>query len=342
MLWGDFSRATDPPIMRAMRALARDEVPVVGSAHLLVAIPALDEERTIADVIRSIPRQIAGVGSLEVLVVDDGSTDGTAEEARRAGARVERHESTRGVGAAFCTALHYGRESGADLIVSIDADGQFDAGDIPRLVEPVLRGEADFTTASRFLDPSLIPDDMPAVKRWGNRVMARIISKLAGQRIHDVSCGMRCYGRRAAMELNPMASFTYTQEILLNLAFKHLRIVEVPIRVRGVREHGKSRVANSVIRYGFRTTLIMARCYRDYRPMALFGGLALGVGGVGLLLSTFLGIHYLMTGFFTGLIGDMLTRHRIYLEELLYESRRRAGAERSVDSQLGRGSGTPR
>ena len=142
----------------------------MGSAHLLVAIPALDEERTIADVIRSIPRQIAGVGSLEVLVVDDGSADGTAEEARRAGARVERHESTRGVGAAFCTALHYGRESGADLIVSIDADGQFDAGDIPRLVEPVLRGEADFTTASRFLDPSLIPDDMPAVKRWGNRV----------------------------------------------------------------------------------------------------------------------------------------------------------------------------
>jgi glycosyltransferase involved in cell wall biosynthesis len=332
-----------------MRSLAESSQVASGSARLLVTIPALDEARTVADVIERIPREIEGVGSVEVLVVDDGSVDGTGDAARSAGARVERHETTRGVGAAFCTALRYGVQSGADLIVSIDADGQFDPADIPELIRPVVEGRADFTTASRFKDRSLAPLDMPPIKRWGNEVVARIISSLARQRIHDVSCGMRCYGRRAALELNPMASFTYTQEILLNLAFKNLRIVEVPIRVRGEREHGESRVARSVLRYGIRTTAIILRCYRDYRPMALFGTMAAAVGGVGLLLTGFLLIHYLSSGqlsphkwagfgggaflavslllFFVGLIGDMLNRHRIYLEELLYESRRRSGPE---------------
>jgi glycosyltransferase involved in cell wall biosynthesis len=243
---------------------------------------------------------------------------------------------------------------GADLLVSIDADGQFDPADIPELVRPVVDGEADFTTASRFMDPSLVPDDMATVRRWGNRVLSHIISRLAGQRIHDVSCGMRCYGRRAALELNPMASFTYTQEILLNLAFKHLRIVEVPIRVRGTREFGESRVAASVVSYGIRSVAIILRCYRDYKPMALFGSLAAILGSVGLVLGGFLGVYYLMTGAFSphkwagfssaallgvaiqlflfGVVGDMLSRHRIYLEELLRESRRRTGGESREDA----------
>lgn len=323
------------------------------SPSLLVSLPALNEARTIGDVIRRIPAQIEGVGSISVLVVDDGSQDATAEEARLAGASVSDHARTRGVGAAFCTALRHAVESGADLLVTIDADGQFDPADIPALARPVIEGEADFTTASRFKDPALQPRDMTGVKRWGNRVIARIISSLAGQRIDDASCGMRCYGRRAMLELNPMASFTYTQEILLNLAFKHLRIVEVPIAVRGTRAHGQSRVAANVLAYGVRSLAIIVRCYRDYRPMALFGTAAAVLAAIGLALGAFLGVHWLMTGafsphkwagftgaaliavalqlFFIGLVGDMLNRHRVYLEELLYESRTRQGEAASAD-----------
>ncbi len=315
--------------------------------RLLVCLPALDEAVTIGDVIRRIPKTIEGVGEVSVLVVDDGSTDATGDEARRAGAEVTRHEQNRGVGAAFTTALRHAVETGADLFVTIDSDGQFDPADIPALVKPVIDGEADFTTASRFKDPALTPTDMSPVKLWGNRTIARIISRLAGQRLHDVSCGMRCYGRRATLELNPMASFTYTQEILLNLAFKHLRIVEVPIRVRGTREHGESRVARSVVAYGIRGAAIILRCYRDYKPMALFGGAGVATGALGLALGAFLGFHWITTGALSphkwagfagaalvfvalqllliGMVGDMLNRHRVYLEELLYSNRERHG-----------------
>jgi len=311
---------------------------------LLVMLPALDEERTVADVIRGIPRAIPGIAHLEVLVVDDGSRDRTAAEAEAAGARVVRHEAPRGVGAAFGTGLRQAIAGGFDLLVSIDADGQFDPADIPALIEPVRSGQADFSTASRFLDAALEPS-MPALKRWGNDLMARLVSRLAGQKFHDVSCGMRCYGRLALLSLNPIGRFTYTQEVFLNLAFKHLRIAEVPLRVRGEREFGESRVAGNLWRYGLNTSGIIFRCYRDYRPLAFFGGVALVLAVIGTALVGFLGFHYLQTGSFSphkwagfsgaavlvlgllalfmGMIGDMLNRHRIYLEELLYRERER-------------------
>jgi glycosyltransferase involved in cell wall biosynthesis len=296
-------------------------------------------------VIRGIPRKLAGIGRVDVLVVDDGSTDGTGATARAAGAAVIRHDTPRGVGAAFGTALRYAIDSAADLIVSLDADGQFDPADIPALIEPVLDGRADFTSASRFVDPDLTPK-MPRMKLWGNRRIARFVSRLAGQTFYDVSCGMRCYSRRAALGLNPIGRFTYTQEIFLNLAFKQMRIVEVPIVVRGEREFGQSRVARSLWSYAFNTSVIIFRCYRDYRPMLFFGSIAAALTALGFALLAFLGIHYLQSGgfsphkwagfagaasvtlalfvFLMALIGDMLNRHRIYLEELLYRERERA------------------
>ena len=318
----------------------------VSLPRLLVSIPALNEEPTVAEVVRGVPREIAGVGSVEVVVVDDGSSDATGERARAAGAEVIRHERPLGVGAAFHTALEWGIDRGADLFATLDADGQFDPRDLPALVAPVLGGRADFVTASRFLDPSLAPE-MPWVKRWGNRMMSRLISRLAGRTLHDVSCGMRCYSRRAAMHLHLLARFTYTQEVILNLAFKQLRIVEVPIRVRGVRVHGESRVAASVWRYGLRTLQIVFRCYRDYHPLRFFGGMAVALLVPAGLLGSFLLWHWLTTGQLSphkwagfaaaglvalaaamvqlGVVGDMLNRHRIYLEELLYRQRSEAG-----------------
>ena len=316
--------------------------------HLLVAIPALNEEQTIEQVVRGIPKDLPGIRSIEAVVVDDGSTDSTGEKAAAAGARVIRHPIPRGVGAAFQSALAYGISRGADLIVSIDADGQFDPADIPALVKPVVSGEADFSTASRFLDPALVPD-MPWMKRWGNRMMSRLISQLARQTFYDVSCGMRCYNRRAALHLHLLGRFTYTQEVFLNLAFKQMRVVEVPIRVRGEREHGRSRIAGSLWRYALRTSQIIFRCYRDYHPLRFFGGMAIVLTLPAACLGGFLLQYYLRTGNFTpykwtgfaaatllglavvmlhmGIIGDMLARHRIYLEELLYRDRARMGRD---------------
>jgi glycosyltransferase involved in cell wall biosynthesis len=330
---GTGSPATAPPF---------NVVPTTTGLFLLIVIPALNEERTIGQVIRRVPRDIAGVGPVEVLVVDDGSSDRTVDESERAGARVIRHPTTRGVGGAFHSGVAYGLDHGADLIVSIDADGQFDPADIPTLIAPVVAGRANFATASRFKDPALTPQ-MPRVRLWGNRLMSAFISHLTGQRFYDVSCGMRCYDRRAALQLYLLARFTYTQEVFLNLAYRQVPIVEVPIRVRGVREFGRSRVAGSLWRYAFRTAAIIVRSYRDYRPLHFFGLIALGLLAVAAGLGGFFVLHYLSTGQFRpqtwagvsagacfglavlmlhlGVIGDMLNRHRVYLEELLYRVR---------------------
>ena len=278
------------------------------------------------------------------MVIDDGSTDQTAARAREAGAEVIHHDRTRGVGAAFQTALAYAANSTPDVILSMDSDGQFDPRHIPILLEPVLSGRADFATVSRFKDPALVPQ-MPWLRRWGNAVLAHLVSRIVGQRYYDVACGMRCYSRRAAMHLNLMGRFTYVQEVFLNLAFKGMRIVEVPVPVLGIRPHGKSRVAHNLWQYGWQTLRIIFRCYRDYRPMPFFGGVALGLFLPALALEVFALIHYLATGSLTphkwaaftglglclmslaalqlGLVGDMLNRHRVYLEELLYDQRMR-------------------
>jgi glycosyltransferase involved in cell wall biosynthesis len=330
------------PATASHPSTARDTTGAAAGLSLLVVIPALNEERTVGQVIRRVPRDVPGVGLVEVLVVDDGSKDRTAEEAERAGAWVIRHSTTRGVGGAFHSAVAYGLDHGADLIVSIDADGQFDPADIPTLIAPVVAGQADFATASRFKDPALIPQ-MPMVRLWGNRLMSAFISHLTGQRFHDVSCGMRCYDRRAALQLYLLARFTYTQEVFLNLASRQVPIVEVPIRVRGEREFGRSRVAGSLWRYAFRTAAIVVRSYRDYWPLHFFGMIALGLLAAATGLGIFFLVHYVRTGQFhphtwagvgagtcfglavlmlhLGLIGDMLNRHRIYLEELLYRQR---------------------
>jgi glycosyltransferase involved in cell wall biosynthesis len=307
-----------------------------------VAIPAFNEAPTVGDVIRAIPRRIAGVDEVDVLVIDDGSNDQTSETAVEAGAVVLRHETNRGVGAAFHSALAHALELQFDLIVTIDADGQFDPAAIPALIEPVVAGAADFTTASRFKDPNLTPA-MPWTRLWGNRLMSRLISALIGRRFYDVSCGMRCYHRRAALQLYLLARFTYTQEVFLNLSFRQMRLVEVALPVRGQRRLGRSRVAANLVTYALRTTAIILRSYRDYYPLRLFGAVAALLLLLGGALGVFFLQHYLRTGAFhphtwaaasasgalvlavvllqTGLIGDMLNRHRTYLEELLYRQR---------------------
>jgi glycosyltransferase involved in cell wall biosynthesis len=321
--------------------------------HLVVSIPALNEERTIGKVITGIPRDLPGVATVEVVVVDDGSSDQTGSIARRCGAHVIRHDFSGGVGAAFARGLGFAIDRGADLIATIDADGQFNPADVAALVAPVVSGEADLVTASRFLDPALEPE-MPWTKKWGNRQVSHLISRLTGHRYHDVSCGMRCYGRRAMFSLNLLGTYTHVHEVFLNLSFKGMNIVELPVRVRGEREHGESRVATNIPRYAFNILRIIVRAYRDYKPLRFFGAAALALAVLGSLFGGFLLVHYVSTGEFTphkwagftaaallglsllllqiGVIGDMMARHRIYLEELLYDQRRRHAGQKRIDA----------
>lgn len=310
---------------------------------LVVQLPALNEEKTIADVLRRVPRTIAGIDEVCLLVVDDGSTDETGNLARAEGARVIRHEKPRGVGAAFRSGIAAAMEMAADIVVTLDADGQFNPDDIPTLLRPILDGEADFVTASRFIDKALVPE-MPRVKRWGNDFMARWISTMVKKRFYDVSCGFRAYSKNAFLRLILIGDFTYTHEVFLSLAFANVPIKEVPIVVRGVREHGTSRVAGSVLKYGRRTASIILKTYRDYKPLRFFSQMA----AWSLLLSAaffgFLLVHKLRTGgffphkwagfaggafagaalvtFLVGVVAEMLDRLRVAQEESVYQTRR--------------------
>ena len=307
-------------------------------------MPALNEEPTVRDLIERIPRDIPGISDVIVILVDDGSIDRTPEVARRAGAIVITHPETRGVGLAFQAGVKKTLELGADFMVNMDADGQFNPEDIPKLVEPLLEGRAGFVTASRFIDKKLKPK-MGFVKYLGNIGMSALVSILARSRFYDVSCGFRAYTRETLQQLNLFGHFTYTQETFLDLSFKGVTILEVPIRVLGKREHGESRVASNLFRYAFNTSKIVFRSFRDYRPMHVFGLVSGLMFLVATGLSVFLLQHWYRTGtptphkwagftaaalygmgflvFMTGLIGDMLARIRINQERILYLLRKR-------------------
>ena len=225
---------------------------------LLIGIPAYCEEATIVKVIESLPKKLDGIDEIKIVVADDGSTDKTAELSEEAGAHVERHATNIGVGGAFQTLYKYAIKIKADILVTIDADGQFPADKIDTLIAPILSGNALVCTASRFADPEFWPT-MPPIKKWGNARVANLVSAFTGRYYADVSCGFRAYSREALLRLTVYHSFTYTHETFLDLASKNIPIVEIPMKIRGVREYGESKVASSVLKYGRRTALIMLR-----------------------------------------------------------------------------------
>jgi glycosyltransferase involved in cell wall biosynthesis len=268
---------------------------------ILAALPALNEEATIAVVLAGIPREIGG-HPVWVLVVDDGSTDRTAELARAAGAFVISHGRKMGLGDAFRTMLGFAREGGYHFLATIDADGQFDPGHLPVLAAPVLSGQFDFATASRFADPSLTPR-MPRLKRMGNRWVARLVSRLSGVGVKDATCGFRFYGPRALDKVSCLSRFTYTQEVVIDLAMKGMRIREVPLSIRGERASGKSRIAGNLWRYAVLSTEAMYSVAHGHSPWRIYGGPALVLMGTGVIMDLFVFAHWLSTGRITPFAG---------------------------------------
>lgn len=308
---------------------------------LIIYMPALNEAENIESVIAKLPRVLAGIDDVQYLVIDDGSTDATAALALAAGASVVSHGRNLRVGSAFQSAVQFALENDADVLVGIDADGQFDPAEIPALIDLVVTNKADMVMGNRFA--SGMPKYMPRVKYWGNKRMAQLIHYIGGQKFQDVSCGFRAYGRDALFRLNNFSDFTYTHETILSLMFQRLRVLEMPIRVKYDPER-KSRVAGSVLRYAVQTSKIILRVLLDYRPMRIFGVLGGSLVSIGFLFVLYLLGHYALTQAFTpykslgfiglgfiifgmlvliiALVADMLNRLRINQDKLLYEMKK--------------------
>ncbi len=305
---------------------------------LIIYMPALNEEKNIQQVLASLPRELAHIDIIEYLVIDDGSMDQTASLALAAGAKVVSHHRNRGVGAAFHSAVQYALENQANILVGIDADGQFDPADIPAMIEPILAKRIDMRIGNRFV--AGIPAYMPRSKYWGNQKVAQLISYVSGQHFQDVSCGFRAYSHEALLRLNIFAEFTYTHETILSLLFQGLRVEEYPVQIRYFPDR-KSRVAASILHYAIQTSRIILRVLLDYRPLRIFGSLGVGFLLIGSAFVIFLMGFYSFTGTFspyknTGFIGlgfiilgmlvliialiaDMLNRLRVNQDKVLYE-----------------------
>jgi glycosyltransferase involved in cell wall biosynthesis len=203
---------------------------------LAVVVPARDEEATVGELLDRVARVRVPGHELRAIVVDDGSTDRTAEVAGERGVSVVRHAENRGLGAAVRTGLRAAVEAGASAVAYLDADLEYYPEDIPRLVEPILGARADYVLGSRFLGGVR---GMRLHRRLGNHVFTAMLRLLTGHSISDGQTGMRAFSREAASRAEIIHDYNYAQVLTLDLARKGFRIGEVPIRYR-VREHGVS------------------------------------------------------------------------------------------------------
>jgi glycosyltransferase involved in cell wall biosynthesis len=307
---------------------------------LIVVIPAYNEEETIAAVIAEIPRSIDGVGSVEVLVLDDGSTDRTGAVALAAGADyIVAHKKKQGLASAFSDALQEALRLGADIIVSTDADNHYDQSRIPELIRPILDEKADITVGSRNIR------DLPAkwTNKWGNIIGSFLVRRLAGLPSGvDVSTGFRAYAREAALQLNVISNHTYTHETLIAAQERALSIVNVPTPARPVSR--PSRLIQGIFGHIFRALLVIFRTYAVYQPIRVFIALALililaglapmarflvyffSSDGGGHVQSLIAGSVLLLVGFqvlVLSLLASAIAWNRKMLEEILSRERRR-------------------
>jgi glycosyltransferase involved in cell wall biosynthesis len=231
---------------------------------LAVYLPALNEADTIGTVLDAIPSTIPRISHITTIVVDDGSMDRTAAVAKLHGAVVVRHPRNLGTGRAFMSGVHAGLASGADIIVGMDADGQFRPGDLAARIAPIVNGEADVVLCTRLGPGSQLAGKMPTAKRLGNWLLCRIISITVQQRFSDVSCGFRAFSRGAALLVDVRSDFEYAHESLLTWHRFGQRVTEIELPVLAERPFGKSRLMSSVGSYALRSAPVLLTAIRDY------------------------------------------------------------------------------
>jgi glycosyltransferase involved in cell wall biosynthesis len=311
---------------------------------LIVQIPCLNEEATLPETLRAIPRSIPGIDVVEVLVIDDGSTDRTSEVARANGAdHIVRFTRRKGLAAGFMAGLDASLRLGADVIVNTDADHQYPGHEIPRLVAPILAGQADMVIGDRGVDDVA---HFSWTKRRLQGAGSWVVRKVSGTGVADATSGFRALTREAALRINIVSEFTYTLESIIQAGKKKMAVAHLPISTRATRP---SRLFTSTWDYVKRSAATILRIYAMYEPFKVFvltggllltGGLVLGaryayfwwLGDIrGHLQSAILSVLLLILGFQTlqwGVMADLVANNRKLIEDLLYRVRKMELGER--------------
>ncbi|HEX7705760.1 MAG TPA: glycosyltransferase family 2 protein [Thermoanaerobaculia bacterium] len=306
---------------------------------LIIQIPAFNEEATIAQTLRELPKKIDGIRTIETLVIDDGSADGTAAAARKAGAtHLVQLKSHRGLSAAFTAGIDAALRMGADIIVNTDADNQYAAADIARLVAPIVNGSAEVVIGDREVAKS---PHMSAMKRTLQRLGSWTVGLASGVEVSDVTSGFRAFSRDAALQINVFNPFTYTLETVIQAGNRNLGIQSIPVRTNAPTR--PSRLYRGVGTYLRKSVATIFRIYALYKPLKTFfaiGSVLLFLGVVlgtrflwyfvqgdrgGHIQSLILAAVFLITGFHTWLIAllaDLISVNRRLSEDVLIRLRR--------------------
>ncbi len=319
---------------------------------LIVNIPAYNEEEKIAQTIKRIrnsfsddfykARDGSKINEKLIQVIDDGSSDKTAEIAKNAADILVSYKPNRRLAYSFKQAVESSLENGADIMVNIDADGQFDPNDIPKLLRPILVGEVDMVVASRFGKHKA--ENMPRIKNILNRVAAKMISFFLNHEIDDLTCGFRAHNRETLLRLNlTNVHFTYTQETIIDAIGKNLKIKWVPVSVAYFNDR-ESRIVKSVWQFVSNSGKIILRAIRDVRPLKFFGWpgmflVGLGIAGFLVFLINYIQdfkispfLNYIIFSSIAimfgiqliifALIADMIKSNRQLTEESMYQNKK--------------------
>jgi glycosyltransferase involved in cell wall biosynthesis len=312
---------------------------------LIVQIPAFNEEATIAQTLRDIPKKIDGISVIETLVIDDGSTDNTVDAARKAGVtHVVQLRSHRGLSAAFVAGVDAALRLGANIIVNTDADNQYAGADIARLVAPILRGSAEVVIGDREVSKS---PHMSPLKRMLQRLGTWTVSLASGIRVGDATSGFRAFSREAALQINVFNPFTYTLETIIQSGNRNLGVQSVTIRTNAPSR--PSRLYRGMGTYLRKSIVTVFRIYTLYKPLKIFfliGSLLILIGAAigarflwyffagdrgGHVQSLILAAVFLIVGFQTmliGLVADLISVNRRLSEEVLIRLKRTRTTER--------------
>lgn len=316
--------------------------------YLIIQIPCLNEEETLTVTLDALPTRISGVDRIEVLIIDDGSTDRTVEVARKWGVdHVVSHPKNQGLAQAFKTGLQTALQVGADIIVNTDADNQYNADDIEKLVQPILDNKADVVIGARPISETR---HFSPIKKLLQKLGSGIVRIASQTEVADAPSGFRALSRNAAMRMNVFTPYTYTLETIIQAGIKNMRIISVPIRTN--KDLRPSRLVSSIWAYVRRSVITIFRVAIIYRPLRFFSivggvlflaGVLIGVRflfyfavgeGDGHIQSLILAAILLLIGFNAGTLGivsDLISVNRKLLEEIQgylreerYERRRRS------------------
>ena len=302
--------------------------------RLVIQIPCLNEAETLPTTLEDLPRAVKGFDDVLWVVIDDGSTDRTAEVAKAHGAdMVVQLANNKGLAVAFQAGLDASLQLGADVIVNTDADNQYAACDIPRLVEPICNGEADLVVGTRDIANH---EEFSPLKKWLQRIGSWVVRQASATHVSDVTSGFRAYSKEAALQVNVVSQFTYTLESLIQAGRSNLKVADVPIGVNPTTR--PSRLFRSKRQYVRRSAGTISRVYAMHKPLRFFNIPAAAFAAVGLILFGRFGWYYLSAGgegriqslivgavcllvsvqmLMLGLLADLLRTNRVITERVL-------------------------